>query len=137
MRARDYNAQFEIVAFWDRPGKEYAGEFLDYLPPDKGDGGGAPIWKIRRTTGELVRIVGHQERLKALMVEARPVAGDKVRVTYLGEASKAAPGFSPTKEFTVEVWPKKGSQSQARPEAELGEVVSENESGTGGKKQNG
>lgn len=52
----------------------------------------------------IVRIVRiTQARLRELLGELVPCEGDWLRIVYTGDAKKAAPGKSPTKEFTVEI----------------------------------
>jgi len=87
-----------------------------------------PTFMIRTPEGLMVTINVVQARLHELLAQAAPDQGDKIRIRYLGEADRAAPGMSPTKQFTVEIW-RKGSQSPAG--AEVRGSASENGAGTG------
>lgn len=49
-------------------------------------------------------VTASQVRLKAVLAEKRPQAGDKIRITYSG-VGDASPGKAPPKEFTVDVKP--------------------------------
>ena len=64
-------------------------------------------------------------------MKAAPVKGDALRITYTGEAERAAPGMSKAKLFTVEVR-RPGSQSPGGTGSEAsGDVEPENTPGTG------
>lgn len=92
-----------------------------------------PELHIRQADG-LVRVVRvTQVRLHELLGELIPCVGDRVRIRYIGDAPKAAPGMSPVKEFTVEIR-RQDPQSQGRPDENPGENgKSENVLETGAK----
>lgn len=88
--------------------------------------GPAPRITLETPDGLTVIVNAVQKRLVSELVRLAPHVGDKIRITYRGTAKRAAPGMNPTKEFTVEVWPKR-SQSPGRPSGEAsGEVAGEN-----------
>lgn len=130
MDAVAYWRQFTVNFYFERPGDKVAGTLVDYWSdgPLK-----EPIPKIRLQTddGRQFDIVAHQERLKAELVKAAPVKGDRIRIVYTGEAEKAAPGMSKAKLFTVDVR-RPGSPSPAGTGSEAsGEVGPENAPGAG------
>lgn len=62
-----------------------------------------PVMHIQTADG-LVRIVRvTQVRLHERLADLNPNLGDRIWIRYDGPAPKAAPGMTPTKEFTVEV----------------------------------
>lgn len=62
-----------------------------------------PELHIRQADG-LIRVVRvTQARLHEQLAERKPGVGDRIKITYTGEAAKAVPGMSPAKEFTVKV----------------------------------
>lgn len=87
--------------------------------------GGFPQVHLRldNEMGVIVNVT--QARLLAEFVRLLPDVGDRIRIRYTGQSSKAAPGLSPTKEFTLEVQ-KAGSQPQGRPDGTSGDT-SEND----------
>jgi len=93
-----------------------------------------PRIRLRRPDGGTSIVNATQTRLVAELVRLSPAVGDKVRITYHGTAKKAARGFDPAKEFTVEIWPQ-NPQSQARPAAKTPGRAStaDNDSATGEK----
>ncbi len=62
-----------------------------------------PKLRIRQDDGVVVIVTAGQARLLAELVELKPAVGDRITITYIGEAGRAAPGMNRTKEFTVEV----------------------------------
>lgn len=78
---------------------------IDMMP----SGGGATL-TIKHPDNGLTYVVNAvQTQLRSQLVLRNPQKGDKVRIIYHGAAKKAPPGMNPTKEFTVEVWPKNPS----------------------------
>jgi hypothetical protein len=69
-----------------------------------------PVLLLRTDSGYKLKVNVTQTRLLSELVRLRPDIGDTVTIIYHGPASKAPPGLSPTKEFSVEVT-KKDSQS--------------------------
>lgn len=109
-----------------------AGSILELLPvKQRGDPSGLVI---QTKEGDVWTVVAHEARLLFELKKAKPVPGDRIRITYTGLAPKAAPGMNRAKLFTVELR-RQGSQSQQRPDVETsGEVAaSENVVGTGDK----
>lgn len=97
----DYWNQFiATVAFMEPTEIEGVIEWLDTT---KVTGGTAPMFLVRLDSGQGFRVVATQARLLEELTRKRPRAGDTIKITYHGEAAKAAPGMSPTKEFSVEV----------------------------------
>lgn len=100
-----------MVAFYfDKPGDEVAGQLVKYWPEGRGDDA-VPAVRIQTEDGRRFDVTAHQERLKAELVKAAPVVGDKIRIRYDGEAERAAPGMSKAKLFSVVV--KRPSQPAA------------------------
>lgn len=98
----EYWRRWPVTVSWAEP-CEVVGTLMGLGDPKEK----FPQMHIRTPQGLVVTINVVQARLHELLAQAAPNVGDKIRVRYLGEASKAAPGLSPTKQFTVEVWPQK------------------------------
>lgn len=132
MDAKAYHRQFIVPWYPKSPGDELVGAVIEYVEPRERDRKDwVPGWLIQTKGGDLRKVVGYQTRLAAEMVEASPVIGEVVKITYHGEAKKAAPGMNKAKEFTVAVR-RRGAQPQERPSGEaLGEVTGENAPGAG------
>lgn len=80
-----------------------------------------------RTADGKVRVVNiTQARLHEQLGELAPGEGDRIRITYAGEAPKAAPGMNPTKEFTVELKRAAGPRPPENGAERKREVRSEN-----------
>lgn len=79
------------------------------------------LW-IKQADGKTVVVTAAQARLLAELVDKAPCVGDMIKITYTGEAAKAAPGMSPAKEFVVAVRRKSraGERSEAREAPENG-----------------
>lgn len=97
-----YWRQFRTVYNFDKPGDAIAGVLVEHGvdgPPKD------PIPKllIQTKDGYLRTVLATQERLKTALQDACPAIGDGLRITYLGEADKAAPGMSKAKLFNVEI----------------------------------
>jgi len=86
--------------YFDKPGDTVAGYILALVPMGRAD---PPTLKLQTKEGDVWVVPAHQARLRFELKKARPAKGDWVRITYNGEADKAAPGMSKTKDFTVEV----------------------------------
>ena len=131
MDGYSYWRQFPVRIYWDAP-KQVEGT-ITRLAEEKTRDGLLPLVALQLSDGTIAEILVSQARLTAAFVEQRPAVGDKVRITYSGEASKAAPGMNPTKEFTLQVR-RQGSQSPGRTAETSGKKDStENVSGTGEK----
>lgn len=65
--------------------------------------GAAPQLKLRVASGAIVIVNAVQTRLLAELVRLEPAVGDRIKIIYRGQSSKAAPGMQPTKEFEVVV----------------------------------
>lgn len=72
-----------------------------------------PKLRIRQDDGVVVIVTAGQARLLAELVRLKPAVGDRITITYIGEAGRAAPGMNRTKEFTVEVQPA-GTKSKTK-----------------------
>lgn len=125
MDAVAYWRQFVVTFYFENPGDTLVGFLVDYWSegPLKD---AVPRIRVQTKDGRQFDVIAHQERLKAELVKAAPVKGDALRITYTGEAEKAAPGMSKAKLFTVEV-KRPGSQPEAGAEAVRGSAGSENE----------
>ena len=77
-----------------------AGEVRALMPMRNGD---PPALKIFTRDGDTYLVPAYQARLQALLKQHKPAVGDRIRITYTGEAPAAAPGKKRAKEFTVEV----------------------------------
>lgn len=62
-----------------------------------------PKLRVQQDDGTIVIVIAGQTRLQAELVKHRPAVGDRITITYTGEAARAAPGMNRTKEFTVAV----------------------------------
>jgi hypothetical protein len=96
-----YWSQFIATASFLEP-CEITG-ILEGLETFKSSDGPAPQLLIRTPIGGLVKVNVVQEQLLYKLQLEAPEVGDRIRIRYLGEAEKAAPGMSPTKRFSVEV----------------------------------
>ncbi len=76
---------------------------LEWLDRQKTTAGDAPLFLLRLDSGQGVKILATQARLLEELTRKRPRVGDRIRITYTGEAKKAPPGMNPTKEFTVDI----------------------------------
>lgn len=65
--------------------------------------GPVPKIKIRQEDGFEVYVIAYKSRLLAALVDAMPVVGDDISITYRGEAPRGAP--SSWHEFTVRLRP--------------------------------
>lgn len=132
---RDYWNQFIATVSWAAP-CTVAGtvEARDTIRGSAPKGQPTPIYpvlRIRLDNGRGVIVNGTQARLLELLTLQAPGIGDRIEIAYKGESDKAAPGFSPTKEFDVRVI-RKGSQSPAGTESGTrGSEASENGPGAG------
>lgn len=81
-----------------------------------------PRLAIRQDDGVLVIVDAYQQRLLAELVLAQPAVGDRIRIRYLGEDKKAAPGMNPVKRFSVQV---RSQDSQPPGTSGSGEVPGE------------
>lgn len=130
MDAHNYWRQFPVRVYWDVP-KEIVGVVVR-LVEQKAKDGILPVLVLQLDDGTIAEILVSQTRLTAELVDKKPAVGDKVKITYNGEATRAAPGMSPSKEFTVAV-KRPVSQPEARPESVRGSAGSENEPPAGTK----
>lgn len=124
MDAVAYWRAYEVKIAWEKP-TEVVGtlEALRETRPKASDPW-TPRLAIRQDDGILVIVDAYQQRLLAELVLAKPAVGDRIRIRYLGEDKKAAPGMNPVKRFSVQVRP--GSQAPGRADGTSGETTSEN-----------
>lgn len=101
MDAAHYWRQFRVNAYFDKPG-EIIGTVRRLTEEGTGENR-APKLVLELDDGVIVNVVARQARLVAELVDKKPVVGDRIRIRYHGEASRAAPGMSKVKEFTVQV----------------------------------
>ena len=102
MDADGYWRQFPITVRFDKAEQEVIGRILD-LQQVRVREEYLPKLRIQQKDGTILIVVVGQTRLLAELAEKRPAKGDWIKIVYNGEAERAAPGMSPTKEFTVEV----------------------------------
>jgi hypothetical protein len=105
---RDYWNQFIATVSWNEPceivGTVEGRDTIEGTPPGKGLPRPVyPVLRIRLDNGRGVIVNGTQTRLLELLTRLAPEVGDRIKIAYKGESDKAAPGFSPTKEFEVRV----------------------------------
>lgn len=114
MEAAGYWRAHEIKIAWEKPiqvvGTVEALRETRVKPTDPW----TPRLAIRQNDGVLVIVDAYQQRLLAELVLAKPAVGDRIRIRYLGEDERSAPGMSPVKRFTVEVR-REGSQPPGEP----------------------
>lgn len=132
MDAAGFWRQFVTAYYFDAPGDTIAGTLVDYSAdgPPKDP---TPRLILQTKEGDRYTVTATQERLKAALKAECPAIGDRIKITYTGEADKAAPGMSKAKLFVVEVR-RPGSQPPGRSPAgeTLGGVPGgENASGAG------
>jgi hypothetical protein len=99
--ADPYWSQFAHVVQWDRTPK-----IVGKLEGRRSEGpkdNPYPVLMLRTDNGYALQINVTQVRLLSELVRLRPDIGDRIEITYDGEAPKAPPGMSPAKEFTVHV----------------------------------
>lgn len=116
MDAKQYWAAYEVRAAWEKPPTEIVGtvEALRETRAKPSDPW-TPRIAVRLDDGVLVIVDAYQQRLLAELVLAAPAVGDRIRIRYLGEDKKSAPGMNPVKRFSVEV--RRGAADPAEPEA--------------------
>lgn len=101
MDAAGYWKQVRTPFYFQNPNDTVKGTILELLPmPRKDD---PPGFWLQTDEGDVYLVTARQARLKFELKKLAPAVGDRIKVTYHGEAKKAAPGMNPTKEFTVEV----------------------------------
>lgn len=99
--AADYWRQYAVMVHWDRPLK-VSGTVIR-LTEIQHRGDWVPKIHLQTPKGREVIVVPYQDRLLAELVRLAPAVGDRVTIDYRGEASSAAPGMRPAKEFVVTV----------------------------------
>lgn len=115
--AAAYWRQFPVTVHFQEP-CEVVGKLIE-LGEVKSREEWLPRLKLQAKDGTVSTILVGQTRLLAALAEQRPAVGDLLRITYHGEAKRAAPGMNPTKEFTVEVR-RPGPPSGAGPQTPQG-----------------
>ena len=131
MDAAAYWRAYEVKIAWDQP-REVKGtvEALRETRAKVTDPW-TPRLAIRQDDGVLVIVDAYQQRLLAELVLAKPAVGDRIRIRYLGEDARSAPGMNPVKRFTVEVRRPTDSPAPDPPVGETsGEVANEPGQGT-------
>lgn len=123
MDAAGYWREARAVFYFESEGDVIAGAILELVPmARKGD---PPGLVIQTREGDVWIVPARQARLVFELKKAQPAVGDRIRITYTGLASNAAPGVHKAKEFTVEVI-RKGSQPQPPTDEASGDGSSEN-----------
>lgn len=106
--AVEYWRQFPVTAHFLDP-MDIEGTIIE-LAQHKARDEYIPKLRIQQDDGTVVIVIAGQTRLQAELVKHAPAVGDRITISYTGEASRAAPGMNPTKEFTVTVrGPKKAA----------------------------
>ena len=102
MDAAGFWRQFVTAFYFDKPDDTIAGTLVEYAAegPPKDP---TPRLVIQTKEGDRYTVTATQERLKAALKAECPAKGDGIKITYTGEAEKAAPGMSKAKLFTVVV----------------------------------
>lgn len=100
--AAHYWRQFPITVRFEKPDQEVVGRIVE-LTEIKVRDEYLPRIRLQQKDGTILIVVVGQTRLLAELADKRPAKGDWLKITYHGEAKRAAPGMNPTKEFTVEV----------------------------------
>jgi hypothetical protein len=96
-----YWRQFPVTAHFLEP-MEIDGTLIE-LAEHKARDEYIPKLRIQQDDGTVVIVIAGQTRLQAELVKHAPAVGDRITISYTGEARRAAPGMNPTKEFTVTV----------------------------------
>jgi hypothetical protein len=122
--AVEFWRQFVTAFYFENADDTLAGTLIAYRSEGRGQDA-VPCIKVQTREGRVYEVTAYQERLKKLLVEQAPVIGDRIKITYTGEADRAPPGMNRAKLFTVEVR-RPGSQ-QGRPENTPGKGVTEND----------
>lgn len=102
MDADGFWRQFVVAFYFDTPGDMLVGTLQKHWADGPRDDM-VPHIRVQTDDGRSFEVTVSQERLKAELVKAAPAVGDRLRITYTGEAEKAAPGMNKAKLFTVEV----------------------------------
>ena len=100
MDAVNYWRQFVTAFYFDRPGDTVEGTVVELVNARRDE---PPAIKIQTRDGRLYVVTARQARLAFELVKAAPAIGDGVTIRYDGDATKAAPGMTKAKEFTVTV----------------------------------
>lgn len=109
--AYHYWEQFHANVTFDEP-TEISGLVVELLEERSGT---RPVPRLKiQTKDGIVYVIAGQARLIAALKREKPVVGDRIRITYHGEAEKAAPGMSRAKLFTVEVWRPEDVRAEGR-----------------------
>lgn len=109
MDAAGYWREVVTNFYFDSPGDSVGGHILELIPKGRS---GPPGLRLQSKEGDVWVVLAHQARLQFELKKAQPAVGDRILITYTGQASKAAPGMSPAKEFTVEIR-RQGAQAEA------------------------
>ena len=130
MDAAAYWRAYEVKIAWERP-MEVVGtvEALRETRAKVSDPW-TPRLAIRQDDGVLVIVDAYCQRLLAELVLAAPAVGDRIRIRYLGEDKRSAPGMNPVKRFSVQVR-REGSQTPERIDGTSGETTSDDGPGSG------
>lgn len=131
MDAVAYWRQFVVAFYFDTAGDELVGTVRRLLEERTRDEY-VPKIEVLTKDGRVYTVTAHQARLRAELVREAPAVGDAIKITYDGEADRAAPGMNKAKEFTVAV-KRQGSQPGAGPEAVRGSAGSDNAPRAGSK----
>jgi len=129
MEADGYWREVVTTFYFSDETPAVGGAILELIPMRRGD---PPGLRIQTKDGDVYIVPAYQARLQFLLKQIKPAVGDRVLITYIGEAAKAAPGMNKAKEFTVDIR-RQGSPPPGRPDAgETGErAASENGLGAG------
>lgn len=104
MDANAYWHQFPITIDWTVEGQTIIGT-IEHLGETKHRDEWSPRIHIRQDDGILAIVTAYQTRLLSELVRLAPKVGDRIRIRYLGDNDKTAPGMAPTKQFAVALKP--------------------------------
>lgn len=124
----NYWKQFMHTVDWDRMPK--VDGTLEARNSDGNPNDPYPVIVIRTDNGYKLRVNVTHVRLLSELVRLRPDIGDRITITYRGEAEKAAPGTSPAREFDVVVI-RKGSHPPAGTDQVSGKAMTGERPGGG------
>lgn len=123
--AYHYWRNYPVTVYWDKP-MTVSGVLVELIDHKTGPNEFTPKLKLRGKDGQVFVVLAAQPRLVNELVRTAPAVGDMVKITYVGEAPRAAPGLSPAKEFTVAVRRAANDRAPERPGEDAPEQAPEN-----------
>lgn len=104
MHAAGYWRQFTATMDFLEPGETVVGT-IEHLGEVKTRDGWLPRLHIRQDDGVLVYVNCGPKRLIAELIRLQPKVGDRIKIRYLGDEERSAPGMNPVRRFAVAVRP--------------------------------